>query len=46
MSDICVFGDNSTVSAWSLIYIAKGRPGYDKVGKTVRSSPLEIDIAG
>ena len=43
-SDICVFGDNSMVSGWSLIYIANGRQGYDVVRASINSAPLSIPI--
>lgn len=43
-SDVCIFGDNSMVSAWSLIYIANGRKGYDKVKEATRAEPLPIPI--
>lgn len=45
-SDVCVFGDGSMISAWSLIYIANGRTGYDKVKKAVNSKPININIPG
>jgi hypothetical protein len=41
-SDICVFGDGSMVSAWSLIYMANHRNGYDEVKEQVKSEPLNI----
>ncbi|MGV3739983.1 MAG: hypothetical protein ACO1N3_01655 [Gammaproteobacteria bacterium] len=41
-SDICVFGDGSMVSAWSLIYMANHRAGYDEVKGYVRSEPLPL----
>lgn len=41
-SDICVFGDGSMVSAWSLIYMANHRNGYDQVKEQVRAEPLNI----
>lgn len=43
-SDICVFGDGSMVSAWSLIYMANGRDGYNKVKESIRSEPLNINM--
>lgn len=43
-SDICVFGDGSMVSAWSLIYIANGRDGYDAVKNAIRSEPVKLAI--
>lgn len=39
-TDICVFGDGSMVSAWSLIYMANHRPGYDEVKGYAKSEPL------
>jgi hypothetical protein len=39
-SDICVFGDASMISAWSLIYIANHRNGYDHIKDLIRSVPL------
>jgi len=41
-SDICVFGDGSMISAWSLIYIANGRQGYDIVKKNIPSPTLPL----
>ena len=38
--DICVFGDGSMVSAWSLIYMANHRAGYDEVNSYVKSQPI------
>lgn len=43
-SDICVFGDGSKVSAWSLIYMANGRAGYATVKNDVRSQPMNINL--
>ncbi|WP_298772288.1 hypothetical protein [uncultured Shewanella sp.] len=40
-NDICVFGDTSMVSAWSLIYMANGRNQYDEVKHAVRSDPID-----
>jgi putative hemolysin len=45
-SDICVFGDGSMVSAWSLIYMANGRTGYDQVKNAVKSEPINMNIPG
>lgn len=45
-SDICVFGDGSMVSAWSLIYMANHRTGYDEIKAKVRAEPLNIFISG
>ena len=41
-TDICVFGDGSMVSAWSLIYMANNRSGYDVIKNKVRAEPLNI----
>lgn len=41
-SDICVFGDGSMVSGWSLIYMANHRTGYDQVKNQVNAKPLNI----
>ena len=43
-SNVFIFGDNSMVSSWSLIYIANGRKGYDKVKEATRAEPLPIPI--
>ena len=43
-TDICVFGDGSMVSAWSLIYIANHRKGYDSVKDQVRAEPMNIPV--
>lgn len=43
-SDVCVFGDGSMVSSWSLIYMANGREGYDTVKNAVHSQPMSISI--
>ena len=43
-SDICVFGDGSMVSGWSLIYMAAHREGYDDVKNKVKANPLNIHI--
>ena len=45
-TDICIFGDGSMVSAWSLIYMANHREGYDEIRKMVKATPLDIDIPG
>jgi hypothetical protein len=39
-SDICVFGDGSMISAWTLIYIANGREGYHLIKEHIPSPPL------
>jgi hypothetical protein len=41
-SDVCVFGDGSMVSSWSLIYMANGRNEYNTVKEAIRSEPLKI----
>lgn len=41
-SDICIFGDGSMVSAWSLVYMANHRTGYDEVKHKVKAEPLNI----
>lgn len=43
-SDICVFGDASMVSAWSLIYIANGRTGYELVREKIKAEPLHLRV--
>lgn len=43
-SDVCVFGDGSMVSAWSLIYMANHRAGYDEIKGYVKSEPLAIPM--
>lgn len=40
--DICVFGDTSMISGWSLIYIANGREGYDAIKNNFASKPLRL----
>ena len=42
-SDVCVFGDASMVSGWSLIYMANHREGYDNIKNKVKANPLDID---
>ncbi len=42
-SDICVFGDGSMVSGWSLIYMANHREGYDAVKNRIYSQPLPMN---
>jgi putative hemolysin len=44
-SDICVFGDGSMISAWSLIYMANHRQGYDEVKQNARALPLPLTLA-
>jgi hypothetical protein len=41
-TDICVFGDGSMVSGWTLIYMANHRDGYDAVKEQVRAQPMNI----
>jgi len=41
-SDICVFGDGSMVSAWSLIYMANHRSGYEEIKQQVQAEPIVI----
>lgn len=41
-ADICVFGDGSMVSAWSLIYMANHRDGYDAIKNQVKAKSLDI----
>ncbi|STX30202.1 Putative hemolysin [Legionella beliardensis] len=43
-TDICVFGDGSMVSGWSLLYIANGRTGYHVVREKIKADPLTIQI--
>lgn len=43
-ADICVFGDGSMVSGWSLIYMATHREGYDEVKQKVKAAPMNIYI--
>ncbi|WP_419419690.1 hypothetical protein ACNVED_14490 [Legionella sp. D16C41] len=43
-TDICVFGDGSMISSWSLIYIANGRTGYSLVKDKTKAEPLAIKI--
>ena len=43
-SDICVFGDGSMVSGWSLVYMANHREGYDDIKNKVKADPLGIYI--
>lgn len=40
-SDVCVFGDDSMVSSWSLYYMATGRDHYNEVKENVRSEPIQ-----
>lgn len=43
-NDICVFGDGSMVSGWSLIYIANNRTGYHLIREKIKAAPLHIDV--
>lgn len=43
-SDVCVFGDGSMVSGWSLIYMANHREGYDDIKNKVKAPSLNIFI--
>ncbi len=43
-SDVCTFGDGSMVSAWTLIYMANHREGYDEVKANVRAEPLLFPV--
>lgn len=43
-ADVCVFGDGSMVSGWTLIYIANEREGYDKIREQTKSEPLDISV--
>lgn len=45
-SDICVFGDGSMVSAWTLIYMANHRSGYDEIKAKVNAEPMQLNIPG
>lgn len=42
--DICVFGDGSMISSWSLIYIANNRQGYDIVKNSIPSATLPLSL--
>ncbi len=42
--DICVFGDGSMVSGWSLIYMENGRAGYRALKNSVHAKPIHIHI--
>ncbi|HBB53514.1 MAG TPA: hypothetical protein DCZ80_06400 [Legionellales bacterium] len=39
-NDICVFGDGSMISGWTLIYIANQREGYDLIKNNIPSQAL------
>jgi hypothetical protein len=41
-SDICVFGDGSMISGWTLIYIANERNGYHLIKDNIPSQALPL----
>ncbi|GGI89665.1 hypothetical protein [Legionella impletisoli] len=41
---VCVFGDASMVSEWTLVYIANHREGYDAIKEGVNAEPLNIRV--
>jgi hypothetical protein len=41
--EVCVFGDGSKVSMWSLVYLSDD-PDYLSIRKAVRSEPLQVDL--
>jgi hypothetical protein len=41
-SDICMFGDGSMVSAWSLIYMVNKREHYNEVKDTINSPNINF----
>lgn len=41
--EVCVFGDGSKISIWSLVY-ASDDPDYLSMRKAVRSEPLQINL--
>jgi hypothetical protein len=41
--EVCVFGDGSKISIWSLVY-ASDDPEYLSMRKAVRSEPLQINL--
>jgi len=45
-TDICVFGDGSMISAWTLIYMANHRSGYDAIKNKIKALPLPVYITG
>ena len=42
-NDICVFGDGSMISAWTLIYIANDRQGYQLIKDNIPSKALPLN---
>lgn len=40
-TDICVFGDGSMVSSWSLIYMANHEEGYEWIKQNVKAQALD-----
>jgi hypothetical protein len=40
--DICVFGDGSSISAWTLIYLANG--DYPQIKALIKAQPMDITI--
>ncbi|MGJ3502215.1 hypothetical protein PsalN5692_03845 (plasmid) [Piscirickettsia salmonis] len=46
-SDICVFGDGSMISAWTLMYSSRSqypKYGYSKIKDSINSTPMAIDM--
>lgn len=41
-NDICVFGDGSMISGWTLIYIANQRTGFDIIKNNIPSKALPL----
>lgn len=41
--EVCVFGDGSKVSMWSLVYLSDD-PDYLSIRKAIRSEPLQVDL--
>jgi hypothetical protein len=41
-TDICMFGDGSFISTWTLIYIANGREGYHVIKDRIQSEPVPL----
>ena len=41
-SDMCVFGDGSMISGWTLIHIANERPGYEVLKNTIPSQDVPL----
>lgn len=42
--DMCIFGDDSMVSGWTLIYMANHNEGYEEIKQKVKATPLDIDL--